>query len=397
MSTESKGRMVSLSGGVNVGSGVHIVDAKNLRPVNLSPGLVQVREQHAANEPPPLIVGCAVSCYGKAPAEKYTREAFRIDTRFDDLFESAPPVITLSELDCIDSPTASADRGLLYQNQRYADTESAALSDRQRARAQVRIHRSCLLANLSPERVLKIIADQIGGPEQLATTEMDILLDHEFSHAWTSSAHAECYRWFMAQIRHACPRARIDQYGSIARDYVRFLNPARTSELEMMDSAAEDGRLGVGGGCFPHHYVAYPVGTQLQRLADRSIQSFDDFRKVIVSNLGRYERVAARRGVQPMRPGILGGRVLVISPWVGDQWDVKEDGLTDFTAARRVGKQALYEIVLAAWRRGWRVMVWSACTNARQAEDVAKALQEDLLPAVQAVRRGKRPDWAWAE
>lgn len=361
--------MTDIKSVINLGDGAH---------VQLSPQIVRVsiKGDEMANVlsvttpamtsamTRSLFVGCAVSCYGKAPSMGITRAVFRADARFEDLFEEAREVVTLSVEDC-------CGKGV---------SETQALDA------------------LDPRRAVRVIADQIGGVEKLATAKIDILLDHEFSQAWLSAQHTPVYAWFIAALRAACPEACIDQYGSVARDVVRHKDPARHWELTQMDELSSSSRLGVGGGCFPHLYVPYRVGTPQERMQQGGIPwSPADLREFVNSNMGRYDYVADRRAV-PRITGLganQGGRCVVISPWVGDQWTKTEDGCTDFTANPRAGKQALYEILLSVQQMGWRAKVWSACVNARQAKLVAQALEEDVLPAVQAVRSGKRPEWAW--
>lgn len=351
-----------------------------------------------AGTPRTLIVGCAVSCYGKAPGLGITRASFKADSRFDTLFNDAPDVVTLSVLDCVNDKTMARQMlDEIKQAQRVIEAATSTAAQVESARQQQLYAQDWLLDALDPTRAVLVIADQIGGAAKLLTTRFDVLLDHEFSHAWTRPRHAETYRWFMAQIRAACPEASIDQYGSIARDAVRFRDASRLHEISMMDEAARDMRLGLGNGCFPAMYVPYAVGTMRERIDRGNIPwSVEDLRAFIASNLGRFEYVADGRSVRrsQVNPAESGG-CLVLSPWRGDKWDVTEDGLTDFTANPRVPKQVHYEILLEAQRRGWRVMYWSGCTNARQAEVVAQALEQEVLPAVQAVRSGERPAWAW--
>lgn len=384
--------------GVNVGS----LDMTSIKPTNMT-GTVTAKEQHVVGETP-LLVGCAISCYGEALKAGITRERFRWDTQFEDLFESAPQVVTLSVNDCaLDSLGMST----LMKNLKTFDGQIDALkraspsgesADIAELKARARVASEWMLGLLDPMAALRRIAEDVGGVQNLATAEIDVLLDHEFSWAWTTAMHAEWYRYFMSAVRSVCTRAVIDQFASVKFDWWIGKDPDRRHELTLMDHAAVDARLGVGGACFPHLYLPYLAGTLAERagMTGKTI-SLEDLRAMIAVNLARYTFVADRRavpGVMRAKYGVRHGRCVVINPWA--EGEVPEvNGVKDWTQAPRHGKRAMYELLSGIHNAGFRAMAWGGCGTVDQAKRIEDALREDVMPAVQAVRSGVRPAWAW--
>jgi len=370
---------------------------------DFKPGTVTAKDQHVVGETP-LLVGCAISCYGEALKAGITRERFRWDTQFEDLFESAPQVVTLSVNDCsLDSNESDRQMAKLKQAQEWAAAFKAG-DNLGLGRQTMEVDRAwreaseTMLQLLDPRRALKRISQDVGGVRNLATATIDILLDHEFSWAWTSSMHAERYRHFISAIRAVCAQAVVDQYASVKFDWWLDKDPDRRHELTLIDHAAVDARLGVGGACFPHLYLAYLAGTLAQRAAmtGKTI-SVEDLRAMIAVNMARYTYVADRRAViGPMRSmsSVRHGRAVLINPWA--EGDVPEvNGMKDWSLAPRHGRQTMYELLSGIHNAGWRAMVWGGCGTVDQARRIEIALREDIMPAVQAVRSGVRPSWAW--
>jgi hypothetical protein len=183
-----------------------------------------------------------------------------------------------------------------------------------------------------------------------------IAFDHELP-AWCSSMHRMAYDGLQDAINAVYPLADVYEYGGLATDFVRNYS-GRGHEVGVMDAA------GKWSPCAPMPHLYVPDAAYIKNAAKWQEMCFD--------NVVRWKRVAR---YDP---------IIAVNPFI--EHTQKVEG--DYTSGELVPVEAMTIIVRAINSIGASVCIWGAAYDERQGNRFVEAVEQVMIPAVEAAEKG---------